>query len=137
MTRGERTSEPETLRGVVEAANDKGIKIGERWVNYSQFRQVPRPDPGQEVEVELDKGRFINALTVVSGAGGGPLELDEPEARTGDAFEGLAAEAPPAVVGGGAVPQDGPESATRTGTRRSGAWRCSRPRRDTLRSGPT
>ncbi len=99
MARDDRTSAAETLRGVVEAVNDKGIKIGERWVNYSQFRQVPRPDPGQVVEVELDRGRFINALTVVGGAGGGGLELDEPEELTGDAFEGLAAEAPRAVEG--------------------------------------
>ncbi len=94
--RDERTSGAETLRGVVEATNEKGIKIGERWVNYSQFRQVPRPDPGQEVEVELDRGRFINALTVVGGAGGGPA-LDEPEELTGDAFEGLASDPAPAL----------------------------------------
>ncbi len=95
--RDERTSGAETLRGVVETTNEKGIKLGERWVNYSQFRQVPRPETGQEVEVELDKGRFINALTVVGGAGGGTLELDEPEEPTGDAFEGLASDPDPAL----------------------------------------
>ncbi|MDQ3699514.1 MAG: hypothetical protein M3442_01170 [Chloroflexota bacterium] len=95
--RDERTGGAETLRGVVEATNEKGIKIGERWVNYSQFRQVPRPVTGQEVEVELDKGRFINALTVVGGADGGALEPDEPEGLTGDAFEGLASDPAPAA----------------------------------------
>ncbi len=91
--RDERTSGAETIRGVVEATNEKGIKIGERWVNYSQFRRVPHPDTGQEVEIELDKGRFINALTVVGGA----LEPDEPEELTGDAFEGLASDPAPAL----------------------------------------
>jgi Tn3 transposase DDE domain len=58
--RDERPSGAETLRGVVEATNEKGIKIGERWLNYSQFRQVTPPEVGQEVEVELDRGRFIH-----------------------------------------------------------------------------
>ncbi len=105
MARDERTSgtertggRAETLRGVVEATNEKGLKLDGRWLNYSQFREVPRPEAGQAVEVELDKGRFINALSVVGGGGGaGALELDEPEALTGDAFEGLEPDPAPAL----------------------------------------
>jgi hypothetical protein len=91
------------LRGVVEATNDRGIKLSGRWLNYSQFRQVTRPQVGQEVEVEVERDRFINALTVV---GGEPADLTmdlEDGPGGGDAFEGFEAAAPRG--GSGAAPR--------------------------------
>ncbi len=87
---------PEVERGVVEATNDKGLKLGGRWLNYSQFRQVPHPETGQEVEVEIVRDRFINALTVIGAGGDLVLDLEESESISGDAFEGLDADAAPA-----------------------------------------
>ena len=65
------------LRGVVEATNERGIKLDGRWLNYSQFRQVTRAETGQEVEVEVVRDRFINALTIVGGPGALALERRE------------------------------------------------------------
>jgi hypothetical protein len=115
----QRGTQPEMLRGVVEATNERGIKLDGRWLNYSQFRQVTRAETGQEVEVEVVRDRFINALTIVGGGGpggaGGDLALDlddggpagggfgagsQAGAPGGDAFEGFdsppPAPAPPA-----------------------------------------
>ena len=93
-----RTSPPETLRGVVEATNERGIKLQGRWLNFSRYREVPHPEVGQEVEVEVVRDRFINALTITDG-GDVVLPLDEltaEEEPAGDAFTGLeAAVAPP------------------------------------------
>ncbi|HVG98070.1 MAG TPA: hypothetical protein VNK05_14275 [Chloroflexota bacterium] len=103
----QRGTPSEMLRGVVEATNDRGIKLSGRWLNYSQFRQVTRPQVGQEVEVEVERDRFINALTVVGGEPGDlTMELDEgmSGAPGGDAFEGF--DAPPSRGGGsGAAPR--------------------------------
>jgi hypothetical protein len=83
----QRGTPPEVLRGVVEATNERGIKLGGRWLNYSQFRQVPHAEAGQEVEVEVVRDRFINALSVVGGAPD-DLVLDLPDDE-GQHFEGL------------------------------------------------
>jgi hypothetical protein len=90
----QRGTASEMLRGVVEATNDRGIKLSGRWLNYSQFRQVTRPQVGQEVEVEVERDRFINALTIVGGEPGDlTMELDDgmSGASGGDAFEGFEA----------------------------------------------
>jgi hypothetical protein len=84
----QRGTPPEVLRGVVEATNERGIKLGGRWLNYSQFRQVPHPEAGQEVEVEVVRDRFINALSVVGGAPD-DLVLDLQDDDEGQTFEGL------------------------------------------------
>jgi len=65
-TNGTRT---ETLSGLVEATNDKGIKVGGRWFNYSQYATVPHPERGQRVVVRVT-GNFIKALDVVEGGEG-------------------------------------------------------------------
>ncbi|HEX2186009.1 MAG TPA: hypothetical protein VHN78_10950, partial [Chloroflexota bacterium] len=80
----------ESERGVVEATNEKGVKLNGRWLNYSQFHDVPHPEPGDEIEVEIARDRFINALNIVGGAerpagsgGDVPLDLEDlPEDAT-------------------------------------------------------
>jgi hypothetical protein len=105
----QRGTPPEMLRGVVEATNERGIKLDGRWLNYSQFRQVTRAETGQEVEVEVVRDRFINALTIVGGTPGAPgapgalgdsggdlaLDLDDGEPGGGDAFGAFEGLAPP------------------------------------------
>jgi len=58
------TNGSETISGQVEATNDKGIKLGGGWFNYSQYAHVPRPLRGQAVQLQV-KGRFIKPLAVL------------------------------------------------------------------------
>ena len=58
----------------VEATNERGIKLAGRWLNFSQFHQVPHPEVGQLVRVTLQKGRFISALKILA-----PGEFDDAE----------------------------------------------------------
>jgi hypothetical protein len=60
----------QTVTGEVEATNEKGCKVDGRWFNYSQFRDVRRPEVGQTVALEVVRDRFITALTVLTPGGG-------------------------------------------------------------------
>ncbi len=60
----------QTVTGEVEATNEKGSKVDGRWFNYSQFRDVRRPEVGQTVALEVVRDRFITALTVLTPGGG-------------------------------------------------------------------
>ena len=56
------------IRGIVEAANPKGIRVEGQWWNFSRFAEVDRPDRGQQVEMLVDatdKGNFIRALRIM------------------------------------------------------------------------
>lgn len=55
----------ETQAGIVEATNARGIKVGGRWWNFSQYVAVPRPAKGQCVALEA-RGRFIRRLVIQS-----------------------------------------------------------------------
>ena len=59
----------QTVTGEVEATNEKGCKVDGRWFNYSQFRDVPRPEVGQTVSLEVVRDRFINSLSVLAPGG--------------------------------------------------------------------
>lgn len=82
----------ETVRGLVEQANPKGIKVDGRWFNFSQYSgDVTRPDVGDEIEMEVAKGKFIDSLSVVGGQEMGGNDF-------GDDFAGFdATPAPPAA----------------------------------------
>ena len=64
--------EPELVRGVVEAVNEKGIRVAGQWCNYSRYAEVPRPDVGQWVELVV-KNRFITGLKLLGPNGAAPL----------------------------------------------------------------
>ena len=58
---------PQIVTGVVESANDSGIRIDGSWLNYSRNSpDVPRPVRGQRVTVTSDD-RWIRALEVLDG----------------------------------------------------------------------
>ena len=64
------TTSTETISGQVEATNDKGIRLGGRWFNYSQFGpEQPRPRRGQTVQLQA-RGSFIKSLAVLEGQQG-------------------------------------------------------------------
>jgi hypothetical protein len=92
------TDQEQTERGMVESSNDKGIKVNGRWLNYSQFPQLARQQVGDTVELEVERDRFINALTVI-GVDGEPVANDD------------ASVGPPTPIRAGAVPRPRPVSA--------------------------
>jgi hypothetical protein len=72
----------ETVRGRVEQANEKGLKVDGRWFNWSQYsRATVRPQEGADVELEIARGKFINDARILGdGTGtagvGGDRSLD-------------------------------------------------------------
>jgi hypothetical protein len=56
------------VEGIVESANDHGIKVGGEWRNVSKFKPVDLPDRGARVRLELDAKGFIKTLQVLDGA---------------------------------------------------------------------
>jgi hypothetical protein len=57
----------ETVSGTVEATNPKGIKVAGRWLNYSQYDEVPHPVQGRVAQAQVD-GNFSKALEVSDAA---------------------------------------------------------------------
>jgi len=58
----------EVLEGLVEAANERGIKVLGEWRNASKFHPVDLPDRGARVRLELDNKGFIRTLQVLDAA---------------------------------------------------------------------
>lgn len=57
-----------TVKGLVETVNDKGIKIGDNWFNFSQYDPVEEPHEGDAVEIKVDgkNGKWIKELKFIS-----------------------------------------------------------------------
>lgn len=60
------------LAGVVAASNDRGVKLGETWYNYSRFTPLPaslraRLVPGARVVLEVDGRRWIAGAVIETG----------------------------------------------------------------------
>src|SRR5437899_1085754 len=53
------------VEGLVESANDRGIKVAGEWRNISKFHPVDLPDRGARVRLELDSKGFIRTLQVL------------------------------------------------------------------------
>ncbi len=81
----------EQIRGTVEQANEKGLKVSGRWFNFSQYsRTTVRPEEGDQVELEVARGKFINDLRITGGS------LEPALAGDDDLFgEGELSSAPP------------------------------------------
>lgn len=56
------------VEGLVESANDHGIKVAGEWRNVSKFKPVELPERGARVRLELDSKGFIKSLQVLAGA---------------------------------------------------------------------
>jgi hypothetical protein len=54
----------ESIRGTVEAVNDKGVKVDGEWYNFSKYDEVDIPNEGDEVELEV-AGKWIKNLTFI------------------------------------------------------------------------
>jgi len=51
----------ETVKGLVEQVNDRGVKLGGKWFNFSKYAQVAPPTRGQTVLLTV-KGDFIAGI---------------------------------------------------------------------------
>jgi hypothetical protein len=70
-------SQPERIeQGTVAAINDRGVKLGEVWFNWSKFAEVARPEVGQEVELLIRGDRWVQGCRVL-GADGTPAADDD------------------------------------------------------------
>jgi hypothetical protein len=63
-------------QGTVEAVNDRGVKIGGAWWNFSKFSEVAPPQVGQEVQLLIRGDRWVQACKVL-GADGQVVSHDE------------------------------------------------------------
>ena len=54
----------ERVADVVEAVNERGVRLAGTWHNFSRFADVPRPMKGAHVELVV-KGGWIQSLEVV------------------------------------------------------------------------
>ena len=64
----------DVIEGLVESANDHGIKVGGEWRNVSKFKPVDLPDRGTRVRLELDAKGFIRDLEVLDSKLSEPLK---------------------------------------------------------------
>jgi hypothetical protein len=64
----------QTVRGEVEAVNDKGVRIAGQWWNFSRYHAVPHPYRDARVEVTVTEGsNWIEALVVIEDSKGVPV----------------------------------------------------------------
>jgi hypothetical protein len=72
----------DVVEGVVEARNDRGVKVGGDWRNVSKFHPVDLPPQGARVRLDLDAKGFIRSVEVLDqGAGAGADARDRASVR--------------------------------------------------------
>ena len=65
----------DVVEGVVEARNDRGVKVAGDWRNVSKFHPVELPPQGARVRLQADAKGFIRSVEVLDqGAGAGPRD---------------------------------------------------------------
>jgi len=68
----------QAVEGIVEAMNERGVKIGETWYNYSRYaEQIAPHEVGDKVKLGVDGQGFVRMLEVLerapkNGAGNRP-----------------------------------------------------------------
>ena len=60
----------DVIEGMVEARNDRGVKVGGEWRNVSRFHPVDLPPQGARVRLQLDAKGFIRSLEVLDQVAG-------------------------------------------------------------------
>lgn len=56
------------VEGLVEARNERGIRVGGEWRNMSKFHPLELPGQGARVRLELDSKGFIRTCNVLEQA---------------------------------------------------------------------
>lgn len=57
-----------TVEGVVEARNERGLKIDGDWLNLSKFRTLDLPDQGARVRAKVDTRGYLCGVEVLEPA---------------------------------------------------------------------
>jgi hypothetical protein len=57
--------DPTTVEGIVEAVNERGVRVQGDWYNVSHFRPVQLPEQGVMVRLEVRPNGFIKSLQVI------------------------------------------------------------------------
>jgi hypothetical protein len=65
---GSSSEQPLTVEGIVEAVNERGVRIAGDWYNVSHFRPVQLPEQGVLVRLEVRPNGFIKSLEVIKAA---------------------------------------------------------------------
>ncbi len=73
--------ERETIRGRVEALNERGLRVGQTWYNFSRYTPVPEDRKaklvkGCEVRLLVENGRWIVELDVLATENGAEASAD-------------------------------------------------------------
>ena len=68
MTTSNGAVDDERVEGIIEAINDRGVKVAGEWRNVSKFHPVDLPDRGARVRIALDSKGFIRGLQVLDAA---------------------------------------------------------------------
>jgi hypothetical protein len=76
-----------TVEGLVEHANPRGIRVGGTWYNYSQHYEVPHPNVGDHVTLEVDTRGWIRQLTIAARPLSPAPPLEGPPLRAAPATE--------------------------------------------------
>ncbi len=58
----------DVVEGIVEASNERGLKVSGEWRNRSKFHPVDLPDRGARVRLALDTKGFIKSLQILDAA---------------------------------------------------------------------
>ena len=58
----------DVVEGLVEARNERGIRVGNEWRNLSKFHPLELPGQGARVRIELDNKGFLRAVQVLDAA---------------------------------------------------------------------
>lgn len=62
----------DTVEGVVQSVNDRGVKVNGTWYNYSKFGDpLPKATRGQYVILTIEDDKFIKTQQFGRGGGGG------------------------------------------------------------------
>jgi hypothetical protein len=56
-----------TVAGVVEATNDRGLRLNGEWLNVSKFKPLELPPVGARVSVLVDGKGFLTSVQVLEG----------------------------------------------------------------------
>jgi hypothetical protein len=56
-----------TVTGVVEATNERGIRLDGNWLNVSKFKPLELPSVGSRVSVLVDAKGFLTSVQVLEG----------------------------------------------------------------------
>lgn len=91
-------TDTEIIEGVVEQANERGVKVAGEWRNASKFHPVDLPERGARVRLELDGKGFMRSVQVLS-AGSPTAPASAPSARNGEIRRMAAMKAAANLVG--------------------------------------